>query len=185
FRAGMYEAVKYGVIRDAKLADFITQNLSRLNGLDSAALIHLIARCCEIKVEVVTADEREGGVRRILNFGHTVGHALEAVTHYRRFKHGEAVGYGMRCATAIAEKAGALSAADAATIDAQVAALGPLPRLNDLAINDIIAVMQHDKKAAQGKVPFILPTRVGDVTIRDDIAPPIIRNAVRALLAAH
>jgi 3-dehydroquinate synthase len=153
--------------------------------LDFAALIHLIARCCEIKAEVVTADEREGGVRRILNFGHTVGHALEAVTHYRRFKHGEAVGYGMRCATAIAEKAGELSAANAATIDEQVALLGQLPRLRDLAVNDILKAMQHDKKAAQGKLPFILPTRIGDVTIRDDISPQIIRNAVRALLSAN
>ncbi len=185
FRAGMYEAVKYGVIRDAALAEFITQNLSQLNELDSAALIHLIARCCEIKAEVVTADEREGGVRRILNFGHTVGHALEAVTQYRRFKHGEAVGYGMQCAAAIAEKAGVLSATDATVIHRQIAALGKLPRLNDLAVNDILKAMQHDKKAAQGKLPFILPTCVGEVTIRDDIAPTIIRNAVRALLAAH
>lgn len=185
FNAGMYEAIKYGVIRDAPLADFITHNLKRLAALEPDALTHLIARCCAIKAEVVTADEREGGWRRILNFGHTVGHALEAVTHYRRLKHGEAVGYGMQCAATIAAKAGTIPAAEAAAIHEQVAALGRLPRVNDLAVSDILAAMQHDKKAAQGKLPFILPTRIGDVIIRDDIAPLVIRQAVRELLNAN
>jgi 3-dehydroquinate synthase len=185
FNAGMYEAIKYGVIRDAELAAFITNNRAQLATLEPDALTHLIARCCEIKAEVVTADEREGGLRRILNFGHTVGHALEAVTHYRRLKHGEAVGYGMQCAATIAAKAGTISAAGAAVIHEQVAALGKLPRINDLAVSDILAAMQHDKKAAQGKLPFILPTRLGAVVIRDDVPQPIIRQSVQALLNAN
>ena len=185
FKAGMYEAVKYGVIRDAALADFISAQWPALSALEPPALAHLIARCCAIKAEVVTADEREGGVRRILNFGHTVGHALEAVTHYRRLKHGEAVGYGMQCAATIAVKAGTITAVQAAVIHEQVAALGKLPRLHDLSVSAIITAMRHDKKATQGKLPFILPTRVGEVIIRDDLAPALIRDAVRSLLQAN
>ena len=188
FRAGMYEVVKTALIRDAELAEFINQNLDKLttpNSVDADSLTRVIKRCCEIKAEVVMADEREGGLRRILNFGHTVGHALEAVTKYRRLKHGEAVGYGMQCATALAEKAGILVATDVAAIQSSIAALGRLPRINDLDVNEIIAATAHDKKAAQGKVPFILPTRIGEVIVRDDVPPQLVRAAVRELLAKN
>ncbi len=185
FRAGMYEVVKTGLIRDAALAGFIHQNLDKLTALDPASLTQVIKRCCEIKAEVVMADEREGGLRRILNFGHTVGHALEAVTKYRRLKHGEAVGYGMQCATTMAEQAGLLNSSEAAAIKASVAALGRLPRINDLNVGEIIAATAHDKKAAQGKIPFILPTRIGAVIVRDDLPPQLVRDAVRELLASN
>ncbi len=181
-RAGLYEAVKYGIIRDRALAAFIQNNLVRIEALDSESLSHLIARCCRIKAEVVAADERESGLRRILNFGHTVGHALEAVTSYRRLKHGEAVGYGIKCASAIAEKVGIISGADAHAIKQSVEALGKLPRIGDLKPQDVIAAMAHDKKIAQGKLPLILPTRIGEVVVRHDIAPAVIRAAVRELL---
>lgn len=183
FRAGMYEVLKTGLIRDAALTDFINQNLAKLTALDPTSLTHVIKRCCEIKAEVVMADEREGGLRRILNFGHTVGHALETVTKYRRLKHGEAVGYGMQCATKIAEHAGLLASAEAAIIKASVSALGRLPRINDLDVAEIIAATTHDKKAAQGKIPFILPTRLGTVIVRDDLPAQLLRAAVRELLA--
>lgn len=185
FRAGMYEVIKTGIIRDAALARYIEQNLPALTALEETALIHVIKRCCEIKAEVVTADEREGGLRRILNFGHTVGHALEAVTKYRRLKHGEAVGYGMQCAADIAAKVGTLTPEGAVSIKQSVTALGRLPRLNDLQVNEIVAAMAHDKKASQGKLPFILPTRVGEVIVRDDIPAATVRSAVRTLLAEN
>ena len=184
-RAGLYEAVKYGVIRDRILASFIQTHLDRIRALDPATMIRVIARCCEIKAEVVGADERESGLRRILNFGHTVGHALEAVTAYRRLKHGEAVGYGMKCASAIAEKAGIIPAAEAAAIRQSVDSLGRLPRIDDLRAQDVVSAMAHDKKVVQGKLPLILPTRVGDVLVRDDVPPPVIREAVRGLLAGR
>jgi 3-dehydroquinate synthase len=182
-RAGLYEAVKYGIIRDRSLADFINRNLGKLLALDGEAMSRVIARCCEIKAEVVNADERESGLRRILNFGHTVGHALEAVTAYRRLKHGEAVGYGMKCASAIAEKAGIIRPAEAEDINLSIDALGLMPRIDDLKTDDVIAAMAHDKKVAQGKLPLILPTTIGSVIVRDDIAPDLIRSAVRELLA--
>jgi 3-dehydroquinate synthase len=182
FRAGMYEVIKTGFIRDAALAAFIDRNLAKISALDPASLTHVLKRCCEIKAEVVMTDEREGGLRRILNFGHTVGHALEAITKYRRLKHGEAVGYGMQCATTMAEQAGLLAASDAAAIQGSIKALGRLPRINDLNANEIIAATAHDKKAAQGKIPFILPTRIGEVIVRDDLPPQLLRAAVRNLL---
>ncbi|MDX2032732.1 MAG: 3-dehydroquinate synthase, partial [Blastocatellia bacterium] len=184
-RAGLYEAVKYGVIRDRILASFIQNHLDRIRALDPATLVRVIARCCEIKAEVVTADERESGLRRILNFGHTAGHALEAVTAYRRLKHGEAVGYGMKCASAIAEKIGILPAAEAAAIRQSVDSLGRLPHIDDLRAQDVVSAMAHDKKVVQGKLPLILPTKVGDVLVRDDVAAPVIREAVRGLLAGR
>jgi 3-dehydroquinate synthase len=174
--------LKYGVIRDEKLFALLRDESDSVNALDPALLARIIARCCEIKAEVVTADERESGLRRILNFGHTVGHALESVTVYRRLKHGEAVGYGMQCASSIAEKAGIIPRAEADAIRHGVAELGRLPRIDDLKSQEIIAAMAHDKKVAQGKLPFILPTRIGDVIVRDDIPPAIIRAAVRELL---
>jgi 3-dehydroquinate synthase len=184
-RAGLYEAVKYGVIRDPGLFGLIVGGLDKIKTLDPAPLARVIARSCEIKAEVVTADERESGLRRILNFGHTVGHALEAVTAYRRLKHGEAVGYGMKCASMIAEKAGIIPRAEAEAIRVGVDDLGPLPRVGDLKVQDVIAAMMHDKKVAQGKLPLILPTKIGSVVVRDDIAPTVVRSSVRELLAAR
>jgi 3-dehydroquinate synthase len=184
-QAGLYEAIKYGVIRDRALADFILTNLDKVESLDPAILTRIITRCCEIKAEVVAADERESNLRRILNFGHTVGHALEAVTGYRRLKHGEAVGYGMKCASAIAEKIGIIPSADADVIRYGVDALGRLPRIDDLKAREVIAAMAHDKKIAPGKLLLILPTMIGKVVVRDDVAPGVIHAAVRELLASR
>ncbi|MGH9754367.1 MAG: 3-dehydroquinate synthase [Blastocatellia bacterium] len=184
-RAGLYEAVKYGVIRDSELFSLIDENLAGINALDPALLARVIARSCEIKAEVVAADERESGLRRILNFGHTVGHALEAVTAYRRLKHGEAVGYGMKCASTIAERIGIIPPAEAEAIRLGVDKLGSLPHIDDLKTRDVIAAMSRDKKVAQGKLPLILPTKIGDVIVRDDIAPTVIRASVRELLSSR
>lgn len=181
-RAGLYEALKYGVIRDRALFALLCDERARIEKLDAELLTRVIARCCEIKAEVVTADERESGLRRILNFGHTVGHALEAVTHYRRFKHGEAVGYGMKAAASIAAQTGLLARPEHDEIVRGVDALGRLPRVADLDAAEVIAAMAHDKKAAQGKLPFILPTNIGEVVVRDDVPGSVVRRAVRALL---
>lgn len=182
FGAGMYEALKYGIIRDRALADFIAASLPRLQALDPEVLTPLIARCCQIKADVVAADEREGGLRRILNYGHTVGHALEAITSYRRLRHGEAVGYGMIAAATMAASIGILAPADAESIRERTAAIGRRPRIDDLDAGAIIAAMAHDKKVAHGRLPFILPTTIGEVVVRDDVPATAIRAAVRALV---
>ncbi len=184
-RAGLYEAVKYGVIADRSLSDFIQNNLNSIVDLDQHSLSHLISGCCQIKARVVTRDERESGLRRVLNFGHTVGHALETVTAYRRLKHGEAVGYGMKCASEIARRTGIIAAPDADTINHRIDALGPLPRIDDLKTAEIIAAMAHDKKVVQNRLPLILPTAVGSVVIRDDTPAAVVSKAVRDLLAGR
>jgi 3-dehydroquinate synthase len=176
-RAGLYEMLKYGIIRDRDLFDRVIIND------DPASLAPLIARCCEIKSEVVTADERESGLRKILNFGHTVGHALEAVTAYRRLKHGEAVGYGMKCAAMIAREMELLSNHDCELICERVDALGRLPRIDDLKSSEVIAAMARDKKVAHGRLTFILPTTIGAVVIRDDVPKEAIRKAIRSVLS--
>jgi 3-dehydroquinate synthase len=153
-----------------------------LKTFESAELEHLIARCCAIKASVVRSDEREGGLRRILNFGHTVGHALEAVTQYRRFLHGEAVGYGMRAASRIAERMGLLAAGHRETIDTAIASVGGLPSASTLALSDIISAMHHDKKVVAGRTSFVLPVEIGKVVIRSNVPPQFIRAALKEAL---
>lgn len=181
-RSGLYEAIKYGVISDRRLFNRIVMNIDALKNLESAQLEHLIARCCSIKATVVRSDEREGGLRKILNFGHTVGHALEAVTRYRRFLHGEAVGHGMRTASKIAERMGLLAAEDRESIEAAIAAVGRLPSTNTLALDAIISAMHHDKKVEAGRTAFVLPVEIGKVVIRSDVPPQVIRASLNDTL---
>ncbi len=181
-QAGLYEALKYGVISDRRLFNRVARNIEKLKSLDSAELEHLIARCCEIKAGVVRSDERESGLRRILNFGHTVGHALEAVTHYRRFLHGEAVGLGMRAASRVAERLQLLASADREAIETAIHSVGRLPNANTLALDDIIAAMHHDKKVEAGRAAFVLPVEIGKVVIRSDVPPHTVKAALRDAL---
>lgn len=181
-RAGLQEAIKYGVIKDRRLFYRIARELEQLKAGDAEALSHLIARSCEIKARVVEQDEREGGVRRILNFGHTVGHALEAVTGYRRFHHGEAVGHGMRAAARLAERAGLLETGARQAIDDAVYGAGPLPATKTLALDAIMRAMQRDKKAEAGRIAFVLPVEIGRVVIKSDLPLPMIRSAIKDTL---
>jgi 3-dehydroquinate synthase len=182
FRSGLYEAIKYGVIYDRRLFDRIARNTEQLKNRDARETSHLIARSCAIKAEVVARDEREGGLRRILNFGHTVGHALEAVTRYRRFFHGEAVAYGMRAASRIAEQLRLLENGDRAAIDSAIENVGRLPRAKTLALDGIISAMKYDKKAEAGRVAFVLPTEIGRVVIKSDVPPQVIKSALEDAL---
>jgi 3-dehydroquinate synthase len=164
-RAGLFEAVKCAVIGDPDLFEFLwVARRSVLSG-NPAALAHVIRACASLKGRVVSRDEKEGDLRRILNFGHTVGHALEAATHYRRFLHGEAVAWGMLAATRLAVQQRLLSTAEAARISTLVTAYGPVPSLKNV---DAAAVGRHlgvDKKVRDGKLHFVLPRRIGEVTI--------------------
>jgi 3-dehydroquinate synthase len=182
-RAGLYEVIKYGVIADAALFERVAERMERIKALDSAELAFIISRCCSIKARVVERDEREGGLRKILNFGHTVGHALEAVTHYRRFLHGEAVGHGMRAASRIAERIGLLESGARERLDEAIRRVGKLPGANSIALDDIISAMHRDKKVEAGRANFVLPVRIGKVVIRSDVPPQIIRRALEDALA--
>jgi 3-dehydroquinate synthase len=143
------------------------------------SLMPIISESCRIKGEVVTADEREAGPRRILNFGHTAGHALEAVTRFRRFRHGEAVGYGILVAAELATARGALAAGDREALAGVIASLGPLPPIADLSAGAILEAMQHDKKIVAGRLHFVLPTAIGATEIVDDVKEPELRSALR------
>ena len=177
-RAGMGEVIKHGVIADAALFVYIEQHLDIILNRDANALAHLVARSCEIKAEVVSGDEREQGRRAILNFGHTIGHAIEAQLTYTGLLHGEAVAVGMVCAARIAERMGMLDEASVSRLIHLIERTG-LPTTQDgLDVDAILETMLHDKKTVGGQLRFILPTRLGDVEIRDDVPLEFIRASL-------
>jgi 3-dehydroquinate synthase len=178
FRAGLYEVIKYGMTSSAPLFDRIARGRKAIFARATEALIPIITEACRIKAAIVTIDERESGPRRILNFGHTAGHALEAVTRYRRFRHGEAVAYGMLVAAELATARGALADADREALAAMIASLGPLPPIVDLSAAGILEAMQHDKKVVAGRLHFVLPTAIGATAIVDDVKERELRAAL-------
>jgi 3-dehydroquinate synthase len=181
YRAGLYEVIKYGVVCDGDLFARLQTDLGPISRRQVAALTPVIAECCRIKAAVVGDDEREAGPRRVLNFGHTVGHALEASTQYRRFLHGEAVGYGMLAAGAIAAARGVCSRADQAAVAALIAQLGPLPPLSDLSAAAQIELMRRDKKVVEGRLHVVLPTVIGSATVVTDVSETELLAALRGL----
>ena len=179
FRAGLYEVIKYGMTSSRPLFDRVAGERKPIFARAPEALTAIIAESCRIKASVVADDEREAGPRRILNFGHTAGHAIEAVTKYRRFRHGEAVGYGMLVAAELARARGALADRDRQALADVVASLGPLPPINDLSATQMLEAMQHDKKVVAGKLHFVLPTAIGATTIVDDVNEKELRAALK------
>jgi 3-dehydroquinate synthase len=181
FRSGLYEVVKYGVIADAELFRFLERRMNAVLRRDSAALGWIIPRCAAIKARVVTKDELEGGLRQILNFGHTIGHALEAVTGYKRFLHGEAIGWGMIAATLMAVGTGKLSDTDAIRIIRLVASIGPLPSLGKIKASELRPILAGDKKARAGRVRWVLPRRIGKTEWGIDVPWQIVSRAFAEL----
>jgi 3-dehydroquinate synthase len=179
FRAGLYEVVKYGMTSSAALFDRVARDGAAIFARTPAALVPVIAESCRIKADIVSSDERESGPRRVLNFGHTAGHALETVTKYRRFRHGEAVAYGMLVAAALAVRRGALKDADRQALVRAVAQLGPLPPVADLSAAEVVAAIRHDKKIVAGRLHFVLPITVGATTIVDDVEEEELAEALR------
>lgn len=181
FRAGMAEVIKYGVIWDKDLFEDLeaTAELSSLTALPDRRLETIITRSCQAKVDVVSQDEKEAGVRAILNYGHTLGHAVESLTGYSPINHGEAVGIGMVAAGKIAVKMGLWSQIDCdrSTVLIQKAAL-PTEIPSELKLEAILKTLQTDKKVKAGKVRFILPTAIGEVVIRDDVTEEILRSVL-------
>lgn len=175
FRSGLYEVVKYGVISSRDLFDRLNADTKSLFAKDSRALVPAIVESCRIKADVVSKDERESGLRRILNYGHTVGHALEAVTSYRRFRHGEAIGLGMLAAADLAVARGALAERERQALAQLIAKLGPLPTVADLSIPDILAAMRRDKKVVDGRLHFVIAIEIGATMTVDDVTEDELR----------
>ena len=181
FQSGLYEVLKYGIIASAPLFDRVASRLDALRRHDLVELTEVIAECCRIKAQVVTEDERESGLRRILNFGHTVGHALEAVTRYRRFRHGEAIGHGMRAAIWLSSVRGAVSPRDAARMYDAIDRLGRRPPVSDLKVADALAAIGHDKKHIAGRLHFVLAEGIGGHRIVSDLSTTELQGALRFL----
>jgi len=178
FRAGLYEVIKYGMTSSRPLFERVGRERTAIFSKDAAVVEAVIAESCRIKASVVAADEKEAGLRRILNFGHTAGHALEAVTKYRRYRHGEAVAYGMLVAAELAVMRGALAAPDRAALADLIASLGPLPPIADISTREMLDAMQHDKKMVAGRLNYVLPTSIGSTTIVDDITEKEMKGAL-------
>jgi 3-dehydroquinate synthase len=180
-RAGLYEVVKYGVIADRRLFVRLERDLDAVVAGDPDALLPAIVASARIKAHVVSVDEHETGLRRILNLGHTLGHALEAVTHYRRFKHGEAVGWGMLAAVAVARARKAMTAADADRVEALIRRVGPRPPIADVSAAACVAATTRDKKVLAGRLHFVLPTGIGRTRIVTDVTGAHLTRALRSL----
>jgi 3-dehydroquinate synthase len=185
FRAGLYEVVKYGMTSSAGLFDRIGRERSAIFARDANTLAAIIGESCRIKASVVAADEREAGLRRILNFGHTAGHALEAITKYRRYRHGEAVAYGMLVAADVAVARGALAERDRKALADLISSLGPLPPVGDLSTALMLEAMRHDKKVVAGRLHFVLPTAIGATAIVDDVAQKELRASLKRVGFKH
>jgi 3-dehydroquinate synthase len=178
YRAGLYEVIKYGVACSADLFARLDREAERLTDPASAVIATLVADCCRIKAAIVSADEREAGGRRVLNFGHTAGHAIEALTGYRRFRHGEAVAWGMLVASEVAGSRGLISEDEARALKALVMRLGPLPLVADLPAGKVLDLMKRDKKVVDGSLHFVLPAGIGTSRVVDDVREGELRAAL-------
>lgn len=171
FRGGMAEVIKYGAAIDADFFAFLDRERPAIQGLDSTTIMAMIRRCCELKASVVERDEREGGLRRILNFGHTIGHAVEAASGYQLI-HGFAVAIGMQAVAELAVRGGVAKAEVVHAIGEMLASYGlPTTIPPDLDRSLIRRYLQADKKSIGGRVFFVLPEAIGRVVITDQVAP--------------
>lgn len=182
FRAGLMEVVKCGVIRSESLFQLMRDRSRDILFRDPHLLEQFIAESVRIKCDVVSEDEKEGGVRRILNFGHTVGHALEAETAYSHFLHGEAVGIGMKAAAHLSHLAGSLGPASRDEIIETVERYGPFPGLNGVVAESLLARLVNDKKTIRGAVHFVLATRIGDTEVVSGIEESAVLESIRLAL---
>jgi 3-dehydroquinate synthase len=182
YRAGLFEVIKCGVIRDTELFELLERDADEVLAMNPDVVDRLIAAAVRIKAEVVTADERESDLRRILNFGHTIGHAIEAETEYKRFLHGEAIAWGMLAATRIAVILGQLAVADGERIQKTICRYGPLPTAKDLDPQRLIARLSSDKKTLKGKVHFVLPVGIGAWKGKSGIPDETIQRAIAEAL---
>jgi 3-dehydroquinate synthase len=181
FRAGLYEVIKYGVIASRVLFDRVSASLDGLLAQDQQDLPDVIAECCRIKAHVVSQDERESGPRRVLNFGHTVGHALEGLTGYRRFRHGEAVAYGMLAAARLSADRGLLGRDDEARLQDVIRRLGRLPPVSDLRASRALDYISRDKKVVGGRLHLVLARGLGATEIVSDVTAAELTAAMTSI----
>ncbi len=180
FRSGLYEALKCGVIGNPELFTRMEANRDKIVARDPAELEYLISESVKLKAAVVSADERESGLRRVLNFGHTIGHALESQTQYRYFLHGEAVAWGMIGASIIAAARKITDRPTVQRISSATIALGGLPRVAVKPVK-VLRALQSDKKTKNGTVHFVLPREIGKVEVVNDVPEAVVVEAIKQL----
>ncbi len=180
YRSGLAEVVKYGVISDERFFSYLEENSRDIRALDLDKVSKCIERSSEIKAQIVASDERESGLRKILNYGHTIGHAVETLTGYRNINHGEGVAMGMIAASRLAVELGLLRAQDVTRQVALLEAFGLPTRLPDLDPADILNVMAGDKKVMGGEIYFILPKKIGSVEVMK-VDKKVLRRFLKAL----
>ncbi len=181
-RAGLQESIKSGVIYDAKLFRFMEQNSDAILSGDAAALTRVVTASVRVKADVVSKDERESGLRMILNFGHTLGHAIEAATGYKKLLHGEAVGWGSIAATYVSLHRGTVTQKEADRIISTILMYGPLPRFTAKA-EKLVALTYSDKKTRSGKRAFVLAKGIGATEIAFDVTDAELLTAANEMLA--
>ena len=175
---GVAEIIKYGVIGDPSLFSLLEKRMDDIFESDPLFLEEIIYRCCKIKIDIVEKDERETGLRRILNYGHTIGHAIETASNFA-ISHGEAVAIGMCAAGRIAEKLGIFN--DVERQERLIKIAGFSINLSNFDVEDLIRIMHFDKKVKNSKINFVLPRRIGDVVIRDNIPKKILLETIKGL----
>jgi 3-dehydroquinate synthase len=180
FRSGLYEALKCGVIGNPELFGRLEKIQVKALRRDPASLEWIITESVRLKAEIVSADEREGGLRRALNFGHTIGHALETQSGYRHFFHGEAVAWGIIAACHIASMGDRLEPAAGRRIADAVLGLGTLPKI-EIRGREVLRLLRTDKKTRNGMAHFVLPREIGKVEIANDVPEQVVIEAVEEL----
>lgn len=181
-RAGLFESIKAGIIRDAPLFTFMERNAAAILKRDSKALEYVISASVRMKADVVGIDERESGLRMILNLGHTVGHAIEAATHYRKLLHGEAVGWGMLAALQLGRIRGTVTAVQAQRIEHTILAYGPLPPFKS-SPGKLLEAASRDKKNRAGVRRFVLPEGIGNATVVENVTDTELISAIEWMLS--
>ncbi|HLI30294.1 MAG TPA: 3-dehydroquinate synthase [Terriglobia bacterium] len=177
FRSGLYEVVKHAILDGPKLFGQLEGSVDSLRPGSADQIEPVLARAVKVKVDVVNHDEREAGLRAVLNLGHTFGHAIEEATHYRRFLHGEAVGWGLLAASRLSQRLGLLETSEGERIEGLILRLGPLPPVRDIAFNRILRLLPQDKKAVGGKVHWVAPEKIGKVRILENVPTRLVAAA--------
>ena len=180
---GLGEIVKYGIIYDASFFGFLEQHPDDVLALAPEAAVHMIARSCEIKAAVVSQDEKEAGLRRILNFGHTMAHTIEQETGYVRYNHGEAVAIGMVGAADISRRLGLIDAETQTRVVALIQRLGLPTKAEGCTVDAMYAGIFHDKKTVNGRVNWVLADRIGHTIVKSDVPEDVVRMAMSGILA--
>lgn len=182
FRSGLAEVIKYGVIWDPDLFEFLEKNMEAILARNTNEIEHLLTKSCEIKAQVIQLDEKEENIRAILNFGHTFGHAIETATHYTHYLHGEAVTIGMSCAAHTSHEMGWIDQDVVKRIDALCLKAGLPTLLPQIPIEKLVDLMQGDKKTIGGKISLILIHGIGKAEQVRDVKKEIIQNSLKAKL---